>query len=167
VVAAAVILGEWRHPEINDSKKLSAKKREALYAEICLHAHAWAAGIVDAETIDQINILQASRLAMKHALAGLSPAPDAVLVDALTLDIPQPQEALTRGDSVSLSIAAASIVAKVTRDRMMADFEAQFPGYGFAQHKGYGTRMHLEALQKLGPIALHRKTFTPLHKWVQ
>ena len=167
VAAAAVILGDWRHPEINDSKKLSPKKRETLYAEICSRALAWAVGVVEAETIDAINILQASRLAMRQAVHALSPEPDAVLVDALTLDIAQPQEALVHGDAVSISIAAASIIAKVTRDRMMAEYEAKFPGYGFARHKGYGTELHLEALERLGPCALHRKTFTPLHKWVQ
>jgi len=164
VVAAAVILGDWRHPAINDSKKLSAPMREYLYGEICAMSIAWAVSAVEAETIDSINILQASRLAMAQALAQLSPPPDAVLVDALVLDIKAPQQAVIHGDAISVSIAAASILAKVTRDRVMTAHDLQFPEYGFARHKGYGTRQHFEALQKLGPTILHRKSFAPLRE---
>jgi ribonuclease HII len=164
VVAAAVILGDWRHPAINDSKKLSAPQRAYLYGEICAMSAAWAVSAVEAEIIDTINILQASRLAMAQALAQLSPPPDAVLVDALVLDIKETQQAVIHGDAISVSIAAASILAKVTRDRIMIAHDLQFPGYGFARHKGYGTRQHFEALQTLGPTALHRMSFAPLRE---
>jgi len=164
VVAAAVILGDWRHPAINDSKKLSAPMRERLYGEICAMSVAWAVSAVEADVIDAINILQASRLAMAQALARLTPPPDAVLVDALTLDIRETQQAIIHGDAISVSIAAASIIAKVTRDRLMAAHDLRFPGYGFARHKGYGTRQHFDALQRLGPTILHRKSFAPLRE---
>jgi ribonuclease HII len=167
VVADDVILGTWRHPKNNDSKKLTPKMRELLHDEIWQHAQGVAVGIVDENEIDQINILEASRKAMRLAVEGLDSIPDALLIDAMTIHHPAYQSALIHGDGVSVSIAAASIIAKVTRDRMMPFLDAACPGYSFATHKGYGTRVHLEALANLGPCRFHRKTFTPVRNHLQ
>ena len=165
VVAGAVILDQTNIPlGLNDSKKLTEKKREALFQPIkesCLVG----VGIVDAAKIDEINILQATMLAMKLALKDLSDQPDFVLIDGnRSPDIKIPNEAIKKGDAKSLSIAAASIIAKVTRDRMMQEYDAEFPQYGFAQHKGYGTAQHAQALNQHGPCVIHRMSFAPIKK---
>ena len=161
VVAAAVVLPpDFEVGEINDSKKLSPKKRDRLYDYIRAEASAVGVGIVDAPTIDAINILQASLAAMREAVADLGDAPDFLLVDG-TFEVPMllAQEALVKGDSRSVSIASASIVAKVVRDRMMAEYAELYPEYGFAGHKGYPTKAHKEAIATFGPTPIHRKTF--------
>jgi ribonuclease HII len=170
VVAAAVILPE--QPDLvllsglNDSKLLTAEKREALYTKVHEVALSVGVGYAQAKEIDEINILEASRRAMERAVMKLTPAPDYLLIDAITIEgIPfDRQQPIIRGDSLSLSIAAASVVAKVTRDRLMRELEVKYPGYGFAQHKGYGTASHLEALRKLGPCPEHRGSFEPVHQ---
>ena len=160
VVAAAVILDPARRIRgLNDSKQLAAERRQELALRIRDTALAIGVAAVDAARIDQINIYQASRLAMREAVAALSPAPDCLLVDALTLDCPLPQRALIHGDARSISIAAASILAKVERDSWMEAWDRALPGYGLARHKGYGTPEHLEALARLGPTPLHRRSF--------
>lgn len=161
VVAAAVILPEGLVLDgINDSKKLSAKKRDALYDLIMENALAVGVGQVDAETIDRINIKQAARLAMKIALEQLSITPQFLLVDAEKVDSPIPQLAIIKGDANSQSIAAASIVAKVTRDRLCEGaWNDAYPEYGIAIHKGYATKLHREQLGILGPTPLHRRSF--------
>lgn len=162
VVAAAVILP----PDaviygVDDSKKLTPAKRDNLFQEIKEHAVSWAVGISTVEEIDTLNILRASLLAMQKALQQLKQRPDYVLVDAVRIPgITMPQLPIIKGDGKSISIAAASIMAKVTRDRMMNRFDEQYPGYGFISNKGYGTPDHLEAIRKLGQCPLHRKTFT-------
>lgn len=161
VVAGAVILNK-DNPilYLNDSKKLSEKKREALYEEIMAHAVAVGIGIVGPERIDEINILQATYEAMRQAIKNLAVKPELLLNDAVTIpEVEIPQVPIIKGDAKSISIAAASIVAKVTRDRMMAEYDARFPGYGFASNKGYGTKVHIEALKALGPTGIHRETF--------
>ncbi len=164
VVAAAVILPRGcRLPGLTDSKKLSAKKRNELDPEIRANAVAWAVAAVDAETIDRINIRQASLLAMRHAVEQLALSPDFLLIDGKdTIDWDCPQQAVIKGDGTSLSIAAASVVAKVYRDRLLVEFDRQFPGYGLASHKGYGSPQHLAALDRLGPTPLHRRSFHPM-----
>lgn len=160
VVAAAVILPEGLVIEgINDSKKLSEKRREELYEVIMEEAVAIGIGYADAETIDRINIKQASRLAMKRALELLETEPDYLLVDAEKVDSPLPQMAVIHGDALSQSIAAASIIAKVTRDRMCKHWDLEFPAYGIAVHKGYATKQHREALEAYGPSPMHRRSF--------
>ena len=162
VVAAACILDhEQPLPEgLNDSKKLTAAQREKIDAELREIALSFAIGSVEADVIDRINILEATKKAMSIAIEALIPAPDFVLIDALQLrQISLPQKALIKGDSISLSIAAASVIAKVHRDRLMCDHDQQFPEYGFASHKGYGSASHLEAIRRNGPCPLHRKTF--------
>lgn len=164
VVAAAVVLPKGLViPDVDDSKKLSAAKREELYAIVMEKAVAVGVGRVDAGTIDRINIRQAVRLAMKRAIEQLGLCPEHVLIDAETIDVALPQTPVVRGDSLSQSIAAASIVAKVTRDRLCAEWDAAFPQYGIARHKGYGTKEHREAVLRFGPTPLHRMTF--LSKW--
>ncbi len=172
VVAAAVILPQvWQGGgfdeqlrDLNDSKQLSAVQREAFFAILTAHPeirHGIAA--VDAAVIDRINILQATHRAMNEALAQLQPSPEHVLVDGNPVkSLRFPQTPLVKGDARSYSIAAASVLAKVTRDRMMLEFHRQFPGYGFAEHKGYGTPQHLAAIAKLGPCPIHRRSFAPL-----
>ena len=161
VVAGAVILP--KNCEIlylNDSKQLSAEKREQLYDVILEHAVAVGIGIVSPQRIDEINILQATYEAMRQAIEKLNPQPAVLLNDAVR--IPQvaiQQVPIIKGDAKSVSIAAASIVAKVTRDRMMEQYEEVFPGYGFARNKGYGSKEHIEALQTMGPTAIHRRSF--------
>jgi ribonuclease HII len=162
VVAAAVIIGpERRIKGLADSKLLTAEQREALFDRITARAVAVGVGIVDHETIDRINILQATHRAMLEALAALSVAPDFVITDFVALrDLTCPQRNLVDGDARCASVAAASIIAKVTRDRLMLDADRTFPEYGFARHKGYATPEHLAALDRLGPCPLHRRTFS-------
>ena len=145
---------------LNDSKKLSAKRRDELFDEIRRDAIAWKVELVDAARIDEINILQATYEAMRGAIAGLSPQPDVLVNDAVTIPgLSIPQVPVIKGDAKCLSVAAASILAKVTRDRLMETYDAQYPEYGFAAHKGYGTAAHIAALKKYGPCEIHRKTF--------
>ncbi|MDP7293570.1 MAG: ribonuclease HII [Verrucomicrobiota bacterium] len=150
--------------EVNDSKKLSAKKRESLFELLqSLDGLEFGIALVEPAEIDRINILRATHRAMNKALAALGQAPGHVLVDGRPVASLGPaQTALVKGDSLSYSIAAASILAKVTRDRMMVELDREFPGYGFAAHKGYGTRRHLDALDKLGPCRVHRHSFAPI-----
>jgi ribonuclease HII len=173
VVAAAVILPltvdtSSQLAGVNDSKQLTALTRERLYHVIYQHALAVSVGFGSVELIDERNILQATKQAMRNALAQLSISPQALLLDALLLpDIALPQRSLIKGDSRSLSIAAASIIAKVTRDRFMLQLHEEYPVYGFAQHKGYGTAMHLAALQEHGITPHHRKSFAPVREQVE
>jgi ribonuclease HII len=161
VVAAAVVLPRnTLIPGLNDSKKLSATKRDRLYEEILEKALSYSIGIVDEKTIDEINILNAAKKAMKIAVTTLSHNPDIVLVDAVNIDdIPHNQIPIIKGDSLSISIAAASIIAKVTRDRMMIELCSKYPKYGFSKHKGYGTKEHIEAIKKEGICPIHRMSF--------
>ena len=163
VLAGAVILKRGDFIKgINDSKKLSEKRREELYDEITKRAVAYGVGVVDHKEIDSINILEATKMAMKNALDELMLAvrPEYVLIDAVTLDnIDLRHAAIVRGDEKSVSIAAASILAKVTRDRMMIAADEIYPEYGFARHKGYGTKEHIEAIKRYGPSPIHRITF--------
>ncbi|HIS18307.1 MAG TPA: ribonuclease HII [Candidatus Coprovivens excrementavium] len=164
VVAACVILPvNYKLSGLDDSKKLSEKKREKFYDIIMKDAIAVGIGVVDAKKIDEINILEASRLAMKLAIENLNVKPEFVLSDAMKLDnIDIPYEAIIHGDSLSLSIAAGSVIAKVTRDRMMYELDEKYPEYGFAQHKGYPTKKHLENLQKYGILSNYRFTYKPV-----
>ena len=161
VVAGAVILpGDCDILYINDSKKLSEKKREELYDVIAGRARAWAVGIVLPERIDEINILQATYEAMRQAIGKLTLMPKLLLNDAVTIPgVDIPQVPIIKGDAKSISIGAASIMAKVTRDRIMREYDSIFPQYGFAENKGYGRPAHLEALRKYGPTPIHRKSF--------
>lgn len=166
VVAAAVILPkDCPIQGLNDSKKLSEKKRAALDLEIRSYAVALAIAAVDVETIDRINIRQASLLAMRRAVQQLALSPDHLLIDGVdTIDWPCRQQSVVHGDATSVSIAAASILAKVHRDRMIVELDLEYPGYGLARHKGYGTAAHLAALKRLGPTPLHRKSFAPVEQ---
>lgn len=161
VVAGAVILPkDEKILYVNDSKKLSEKKREMLYDEIMSRALAVGVGVVGPERIDEINILQATYEAMRMAVTQLTVPPDILLNDAVTIpDLPIRQVPIVKGDAKSVSIAAASIIAKVTRDRLMREYDQIFPEYDFASNKGYGTRSHIEALKALGPAPVHRRTF--------
>lgn len=161
VAAGAVILPkDCRILYLNDSKKLSEKRREELFEEIKEKAVAWSVGIATPARIDEINILQATYEAMREAVGQLTVKPDVLLNDAVTIpDLDILQVPIIKGDAKSLSIAAASILAKVTRDHMMAGYEEMFPGYGFAKHKGYGTAAHIAAIRELGPCPIHRRTF--------
>ncbi len=161
VVAGAVILPkDVRILYLNDSKKLSEKKRELLYDEIMEKALAAEVGIVSPQRIDEINILQATLEAMRQAVGKLCVTPDLLLVDAVTVpEVPMKQVGIVKGDAKSVSIAAASIVAKVTRDRMMAEYDTLYPGYDFAGNKGYGSARHIEAIGRLGATPIHRRTF--------
>ena len=164
VVVAAVILPFGLFlPGLNDSKKVSPKKREQLYDEIMEKAGAVRVSIVDAATIDRVNIYQATMNGMYEAILSLDPKPDKVLIDAMELaKLPMPSLSIIKGDAKSASIAAASIIAKVTRDRMMMEYDAEYPQYGFAQHKGYGTAQHIAALREYGPCPIHRRSFEPV-----
>ena len=165
VVAAAVVLpDDYEHGMLNDSKQLSEKRREALYDELVSDSRVIrASASVEAGEIDRINILRATHLAMRLAFEQLEPRPDLALIDGKPVKgFPGEHRALVKGDSLSLSIAAASIIAKVERDRFMLDAASRFPGYGFERHKGYGTAAHLEALRRLGPCPLHRASFAPV-----
>lgn len=166
VHAAAVILPQG-HPiaGLNDSKKLSARQRERLYGEITTHALAWAVASASVEEIDTFNILQATLLAMRRAVAGLTVAPDQVLVDGNRVpDLPYPAQAIVQGDATIEAISAASILAKVSRDREALQLDQLYPGYGFARHKGYGTPEHLAALENLGATPAHRRSFAPVRQ---
>jgi ribonuclease HII len=163
VVAAAVILDPaYRIRGLRDSKLLPAERREELALRIRQHSIAWAVAAVDSARIDQINIYQASRLAMLHAVQQLAPAASYLLVDAVRLDCELPQQAIIHGDALSASIAAASILAKVERDRMISAWDPVFPMYGLASNKGYCTPHHLAALREHGPSPLHRQSFSPV-----
>ena len=161
VVAGAVILPkEYDILYLNDSKKLSEKKREELYDEIAEKALAWSVGIVSPERIDEINILQATYEAMRIAIQKLSVVPDILLNDAVTIpNVDIRQVPIIKGDAKSQSIAAASIMAKVTRDRLMVQYDMMYPEYGFLKNKGYGTKQHIEAIKEIGPCPIHRRTF--------
>jgi ribonuclease HII len=161
VVAAAVIMPSgYHHPEINDSKKLSCKKRETLYELIQKDALSIGVGVSEVQVIDTINILQAALLAMKEAVLGMSLKPDCLLIDGINqIDVNLPQQTIVRGDQKSISIAAASIIAKVSRDRLMGMYHRQFPMYNFLKNKGYGTREHLKAISQYGRCKLHRRSF--------
>jgi ribonuclease HII len=163
VVAAAVILDPaYRVRGLRDSKLLLACRREVLAQRIREHAIAWAIAAVDSARIDQINIYQASRVAMREAVLQLTPAADHLLIDAVKIDCDLPQRAIIHGDALSASIAAASILAKVERDRMMCEWDGMFPIYGLASNKGYSTPRHLAALREHGPSPLHRQSFAPV-----
>jgi len=163
VVAAAVILDPaYRIRGLRDSKLLPADRRAVLAERIREHAIAWSVAAVDAARIDQINIYHASRLAMLEAVSRLVPAPDHLLIDALRIDFPGPQTPIIHGDALSASIAAASIIAKVERDRMVREWDPVFPIYGLASNKGYYTRQHASALRQYGPSPLHRQSFEPV-----
>jgi ribonuclease HII len=169
VVAAAVILPRSCGLQgLTDSKQLTENQRTKFDAEIRVCAQAWAIAAVDAETIDRINIRQASLLAMRMAVEQLAAAPDFLLPDYLlidgcdTINWPCPQQAVVKGDARSISIAAASVLAKVYRDRLLVELDQVYPGYGLARHKGYCSREHLEALHRLGPTPLHRKSYAPV-----
>ena len=166
VMAGAVILPkDCEILYLNDSKKLSPKRREALYDEILGKAVAWSVARVEPERIDEINILQATFEAMREAVSKLQIRPDIILVDAVHIpDIDIPQESIVKGDAKSLSIAAASVVAKVTRDRIMEEYGQTYPGYGLERNMGYGTEEHRKALKSLGATPIHRKTF--IHKYI-
>jgi ribonuclease HII len=168
VVAAAVILPDrHRIKGLRDSKVLPQSRREALYELILDRAEAVGVGCMEVEVIDRINILQATKLAMRQALGHLDPMPDHLVIDALSLrEVDLPQRPIIDGDAISASIAAASIVAKVTRDRICAEFDDRYPAYGFARNKGYGTRRHVEALLNEGPCEWHRRSFAPLRLWL-
>jgi ribonuclease HII len=165
VVAAAVILNPRRRiVGLDDSKKLTAERRAELAPRIREHALAWAVAEIDSSRIDAWNIYQASRQAMMAAVSQLNPLPDYLLLDAMEIDLPIEQKALIHGDARSVSIAAASILAKTERDRRMEEFDLQYPQYGLAQHKGYGTPEHLEALRRHGPTPLHRFSYAPVRQ---
>lgn len=165
VVAAAVMLPErFRHRKLKDSKQLSPERREEIYQHLTNRIGiVWSVGVVDNLEIDRINILRASHVAMRIALAGLTMTPEHVLIDGLpVIPFPLPQTALVDGDCLSFSIAAASVIAKVTRDRLMREFCARFPEYCFSQHKGYGTELHFQRLHEHGPCPIHRRSFEPV-----
>ena len=165
VVAAAVILPEkFRRHKLNDSKQLAPELRQEIYYDLVGNTSiAWAIGIVDSLEIDRINILRATHQAMRAAIAALTAPPEHVLIDGLPVfPFPLPQTAIIDGDCLSLSIAAASVIAKVTRDTIMRDFCARYPEYCFSQHKGYGTELHLTKLHEHGPCPIHRRSFEPV-----
>lgn len=167
VVAAAVILPkDCQILGLNDSKQLSEKKRDALAAQIKEQALAIGIGIVSPEQIDELNIYQASRTAMTQAVAQLATQPDYLLIDAMTLDLPIPQEKIIKGDARSISIAAASIIAKVYRDDLMKEYHQLYPHYGFDKNAGYGTKTHLEGLATQGVTPIHRRTFAPVKNYL-
>ena len=168
VVAAAVILPKnIEDLGFDDSKKLSASKREEIYRLIQEKAIAIGIGIVDADIIDQVNIYQASRLAMQQAVSELKIQPDYLLIDAMKIDVNTPQIGIIKGDAKSISIAAASIVAKQVRDQMMQEFDELYPGYDFSNNAGYGTPKHLEGLKSKGICPIHRKTFAPIKDYLE
>ena len=163
VVAAAVILPKGcKIPGLNDSKKIPKSKHKEIYEAVLQNAIAIGIGVKDNQVIDQVNIYEATKLAMMEAIGQLDPQPQHLLIDAMKLDLPIPQTSIIKGDANSLSIAAASIVAKVTRDQMMEEFDKEYPGYDFAQNAGYGTAKHLAGLDKLGVTPIHRRSFEPV-----
>nr|WP_092067564.1 ribonuclease HII [Dendrosporobacter quercicolus]NSL46655.1 ribonuclease HII [Dendrosporobacter quercicolus DSM 1736]SDL59070.1 RNase HII [Dendrosporobacter quercicolus] len=166
VIGAAILPAGCHLTNLNDSKKLSAKQRFELYTEIKRVAVAAACMVMDVAEIDKLNIYQATVKGMYAAIAALNPAPEAVLIDAVPLPgLPFHSQSLIGGDAISASIAAASIIAKVERDRIMEEFDYRFPGYGFARHKGYGTAEHLKAIRQHGPCPIHRRSFEPIKSW--
>ena len=163
VVAAAVILPKaCKIPGLNDSKKIPKSKHKEIYEVVLQNAIAIGIGVKDNQVIDQVNIYEATKLAMMEAIGQLEPQPQHLLIDAMRLDLPISQTSIIKGDANSLSIAAASIVAKVTRDQMMEEFDKEYPGYDFAQNAGYGTAKHLAGLDKLGVTPIHRRSFEPI-----
>ena len=163
VVAAAVILPKnCKIPGLNDSKRIPKSKHQAIYQAVLDQALSVGIGIKDNHVIDQVNIYEATKLAMLEAVQELDPQPQHLLIDAMKLDLPISQTSIIKGDANSLSIAAASIVAKVTRDQMMASYDQEYPGYDFAQNAGYGTSKHLEGLEKQGVTPIHRRSFEPI-----
>lgn len=163
VVAAAVILPKaCKILGLNDSKKIPKSKHKEIYEAVLQNAIAIGIGIKDNQVIDQVNIYEATKLAMMEAIGQLDPQPQHLLIDAMKLDLPIPQTSIIKGDANSLSIAAASIVAKVTRDQMMEEFDCEYPGYDFTQNAGYGTANHLAGLDKLGVTPIHRRSFEPV-----
>ncbi len=170
VVAGAVVFSNIKIIDklikngLRDSKILSAKKREYFYEIIIEESQDWAIGTVSEKIIDQINILEATKLAMKRAVKKLKNKPDFLLVDGINTieDFPASQIAIPKADQSVFSVSAASIIAKVTRDRILMDFDKIYPGYGFAEHKGYGTKFHMKMIKKLGPCKIHRKSFSPI-----
>ena len=163
VVAAAVILPKaCKIPGLNDSKKIPKSKHKEIYEVVLQNAIAIGIGVKDNQVIDQVNIYEATKLAMMEAIGQLEPQPQHLLIDAMRLDLPISQTSIIKGDANSLSIAAASIVAKVTRDQMMEEFDKEYPGYDFAQNAGYGTAKHLAGLDKLGVTPIHRRSFEPV-----
>lgn len=167
VVAAAVILDPQRPIRgLNDSKQLTAEARQELASKIKEKSIAWSTGAADSAEIDQVNIYQASRLAMKRAVLALSVPPDYLLIDAMRLDLDLPQESLIKGDARSRAIAAASIIAKVQRDDCMRQWDAVYSQYGLLRHKGYGAPEHLRALEAHGPTPLHRFTYAPVRRFL-
>lgn len=168
VVAAAVILPkDFFLPGLDDSKKLSEQKREELFEQIKATAVSIGIGIIDAKKIDEVNIYQATKLAMKQAISKLSITPEHLLVDAMKITIDIPQTSIIKGDSKSYSIAASSIIAKVTRDRLMKRLANDFPQYGFEKHMGYGTGLHLNALNTFGVTDLHRRSYSPVQQLLE
>ena len=167
VVAAAVILPQnCKIKGLNDSKKIPKKKHEDIFQAVKEKALAIGIGVMDNHVIDQVNIYEATKLAMKEAIAQLQIKPEHLLIDAMELDLPISQTSIVKGDANSLSIAAASIVAKVTRDKIMANYDQEFPGYDFSQNAGYGTAKHLEGIAKLGITPIHRTSFEPIKSLV-
>ena len=163
VVAAAVIVPTLcKIKGLNDSKKIPKSKHEAIYNQVMKEAVAVGIGMKDNYVIDDVNIYEATKLAMIEAIEKLNPQPEHLLIDAMNLDLPIEQTSIIKGDANSLSIAAASIIAKVTRDKMMADYEQEFPGYAFAKNAGYGTKEHLSGIDKFGVTPIHRRSFEPI-----
>lgn len=167
VVATAVILPQnCKIKGLNDSKKIPKKKHEKIFQAVKEKALAIGIGVMDNHVIDQVNIYEATKIAMKEAIAQLQIKPEHLLIDAMELDLPISQTSIVKGDANSLSIAAASIVAKVTRDKIMANYDQEFPGYDFSQNAGYGTAKHLEGIAKLGITPIHRTSFEPIKSLV-
>jgi len=167
VVAAAVILPEnCKIPGLNDSKKIPKSKHQAIYQAVLDQALSVGVGVKDNQVIDQVNIYEATKLAMLEAIQELDQQPQHLLIDAMKLDLPISQTSIIKGDANSLSIAAASIVAKVTRDQMMAAYDQEYPGYDFGQNSGYGTTKHLEGLEKHGVTPIHRRSFEPIKSMI-
>lgn len=168
VAAACCFPADYTNEEINDSKKLTEAKREALYDEIIKHALGYGIASMDASLIDEINIYEATKKAMLEALSQIKVPYDMIITDAMPLKSDKPLLAMIKGDANCLNVAAASILAKVTRDRYMEELDKKYPEYGFAKHKGYGTKAHMEALEKYGPIeGIHRKSFAPIRNFYQ
>lgn len=175
VVAAAVVFsqgikaGDLVKMGVRDSKLLTAKKRDYLYEKIIEQSSDWAVSIISEDVIDEINILRASLLAMRKAVESLKIKPDFLLIDGrFTIDnFPVSQMAVPKADQMIFSVSAASVIAKVTRDRLLIELDQKYPGYGFAKHKGYGTREHMEAIKKIGPCRIHRKSFSPIGEMIK
>ena len=166
VIASCILPVSYRIPGLNDSKQLSKKKREELYVEILKHAVSYKIIFVSAEEIDRSNIYSVTKEAMKEAITSLSVKPEYALIDFMPINgIDIPTKSITHGDALSASIAAASILAKVTRDEYMAKMDIKYPNYGFKHNMGYATKMHMESLEKYGPCPIHRKTFYPVSKY--